>query len=310
VQESTIGYGTALAGRGADINNAIGAFKPLLDDLAPVMANLASNKTDLSGFISGLGAFTHTLVPVADAQADLFRGLATTFTALAGVSQPYLEQAIADAAPAFNTVTADSPKLQSFVSDTAELLGDLRPGAATLPASAPILADAFAAGARNLPGTAALDQRVVSLSKTLGGYSANQIVESGLARLTLTAQSLRKPLSFLTPVQSSCNYMALLLRNFASTVSDSIGEGTVLRFVLIAIDDVPGGEGVPSQSPFLTTGNAGGTDHGPLHVNPYPYTDSPGQPAECAAGKEPYSASKAVIGNPTKAVGLSTESTK
>ncbi len=49
--------------------------------------------------------------------------------------------------------------MQAFLTDTAGLFTELRPGFATLPQSAPVLADAFAAGARNLPGTTALDQR-------------------------------------------------------------------------------------------------------------------------------------------------------
>ena len=38
-------------------------------------------------------------------------------------------------------------------------------------------------------------------------------------------------------------------------------------------------------------------EHGPLHVNPYPNTDSPGETAECEAGNEPYSGAAAAIGN-------------
>ena len=53
----------------------------------------------------------------------------------------------------------------------------------------------------------------MSLSNTLAGYSANPAVQQGLDRLTLFASSLRSPLAFLTPVQSSCNYVTLFLRN-------------------------------------------------------------------------------------------------
>jgi hypothetical protein len=49
---------------------------------------------------------------------------------------------------------------------------------------------------------------------------------------------------------------------------------------------------------------------GPVHVNPYPNTDSPGQPAECAAGNETFTAGHALIGNPPGNLGLSTEQTK
>jgi hypothetical protein len=50
--------------------------------------------------------------------------------------------------------------------------------------------------------------------------------------------------------------------------------------------------------------------HGPLHVNPYPNTDAPGQTPECAAGNEPYSGAQASIGNPPGNLGTHTEQTK
>ena len=82
VAQSTIGFSDALAGRGDDINNAIGAFKPLVTDLGPVARNLASRKTDFGGFWRGLESFSRALVPVARDQADLYSNLDTTFTAL------------------------------------------------------------------------------------------------------------------------------------------------------------------------------------------------------------------------------------
>jgi hypothetical protein len=135
-------------------------------------------------------------------------------------------------------------------------------------------------------------------------------VQAGLSRLAQTGKSLQKPLEFLAPMQSTCNYTTLFLRNLSSSLSDSIGSGTVLRFVLVAIDnDIPGGEAAPSSTPFTSTSTAGGTKHGPLHFNPYPNTASPGQRVECAAGNEPYSPNEARIGNPTKNVGTATEKT-
>jgi ABC-type transporter Mla subunit MlaD len=310
VAASTVGFGNALAGRGADLNNAIGAFVPLVTALAPVMRNLSSPKTDLEGFIQGLDAFTAALAPVASEQAELFQNLDTTFGALAGVARPYLQELISQTPPTFETVIKDGPAIGAFATDTAQLFADLRPGVALLPTTAPKLASAFAAGARNLTGTTELDRQLVALSRSLSAYSANPTAQQGLDRLTLTANSLISPLGFLTPVQSSCNYMTLFLRNLASDLSDNVGSGTVLRFVLVSIDQVTGGEAVPSHTPFLSSNPAGGTQHGPLHVNPYPYTDSPGQPRACAAGNERYSAASALIGNPPGNVGLKTEATK
>jgi ABC-type transporter Mla subunit MlaD len=305
VQQATIGFGTALAGRGYDINNAIGAFGPLLRDLQPVAANLASSHTDLGGFFRSLESYTGALVPVAQTQGQLFANLDTTFRALAGVA-PSLQQTISDTPPMFDATIANTPVIRPFLTDTATLFSELRPGVATLPQSAPVLSTAFATGTRNLPGTAALDQRTVNLSQSTGSYAQNPSVQQGLDRLTLTLSRLGPPLAFLTPVQSTCNYVTLFLRNTQSVLSEHVSQGALLRFVQIAIDDVPGYESEPSSSAF--TGTSTGAASGPLHVDPYPNTASPGEPRECSAGNEPYP-TKAVLGNPAGNVGVKTEKT-
>ncbi len=306
VQQSTIGFAQALAGRGYDINKAIGAFLPLLRDLQPVAANLASPTTNLGGFFRSLENYTGALVPVAETQGQLFVNLDTTFRALAGVAVPSLQQTISETPPMFDATINNAPVIRPFLTDTAALFSELRPGVATLPQSAPVLSSAFAIGTRNLPGTAALDQRTVTLSQNTANYAQNPSVQQGLDRLTLTLSRLGPPLAFLTPVQSTCNYVTLFLRNTQSVVSEHVSQGSLLRFVQIAIDDVPGYESEPSSKPF--TGVSTGRASGPLHVNPYPNTASPGQTRECAAGNEPYP-NKAVLGNPAGNVGVKTEKT-
>jgi ABC-type transporter Mla subunit MlaD len=306
VAASTVGFGAALAGRGSDINDAIGAFVPLLRDLGPVARNLSSPHTDLGGFFRGLEQFTGALVPVAQTQANMYTNLDTTFRSLATVAVPFLQEWISETPPTFRAVIADSPTLQSFLTDTAGLFSDSRPGAALIPQSAPTLADAFAIGARTLPGTAALDKRTVALSRQVAAFGENPAVQGGLDRLTLTLSSLRSPLAFLTPVQATCNYVTLFLRNTQSLLSEHNSEGSFLRFVQIAIDNFPGSEGSPSRRPY--TGPVGNA-HGPIHVNPYPNTASPGQTPECAAGNETFNPNRAMIGNPPGNLGLRTEKT-
>jgi hypothetical protein len=172
-----------------------------------------------------------------------------------------------------------------------------------------VLADAFAAGTKNLPGTIALDQRLTSLAQSLQTYGETPAVTAGLKRLTLTAQSLRSPLAYLTPVQSTCNYVTLFLRNISSTLSEPILSGTALRFNLVVISDTPGSEAVPSQRPYTTPQARSGQLIGPIHMDPYPNTDSPGQTPECSAGNETYSGAAARIGNPPGNVGRKTEVT-
>lgn len=313
VVAATAGYGYGLAGRGSDLNSAIHAFVPLVTDLGPVMQSLASRRTDLAGFFHGLEAFSSAVAPVAPEQADLYVNMATTFRALASVAVPFLQNWISQTPPTFQTVIAQGPTIEPFLTDTAALFGELRPGFVTLPESAPVLAQTFAIGLHNLPptftGSQSLNAELTSLAHALANYGQNTTVQQGLDRLTLTASSLRSPLAFLAPVQASCNYITLTLRNFSSLLSDPVATGTRFRFNVVAIDDVPGEESVPSQQPYTTPDTSPADSHGPIHVNPYPYTASPGQPQECAAGNEPFSAAHAVIGNPPGNLGRGTQKT-
>lgn len=310
VADTTLGFGQALAGRGPGLNAAIAKFVPLVSSLRPVMHNLASSHTNLKGFLNGLGAFVAALAPVSRQHAQLYTNLDRTFRALAGVATPYLRQWIAQTPPTFRSIASDGPAIGSFATDTGQLFADLRPGVDTLHRTTPEITAALRAGVRALPGTSRFDRQTIALAKSLDEFGHDSTARAGLSRFALTASSLKRPLQFLAPVQSTCNYMTLFLRNLSSSLSDNIGTGTVLRFVLVAIDnDIVGGEAAPSSTPYTSTSLVGGNKHGPLHYNPYPNTASPGEPVECSAGKEPYSPSAAVIGNPAKNLGTATEKT-
>jgi ABC-type transporter Mla subunit MlaD len=307
VTDSTVGFGEALAGRGSDINDAIGSFVPLVTDLAPVMRNLASRSTDLAGFLRGLESYSAALAPVAATQASLLTNLDTTFRALASVAVPALQNTISQTPPTFAATIANGPRIRSFLTDTASLLHQLRPGFATLSRSAPVLAQTFAIGTRTLPATAELDGRTVSLAAAFKSYSENPVAQSGIDRLTLTLGDLKAPLQFLAPVQASCNYVTLFLRNVSNLLSEHVTQGGLLRFVPISITPGTNSQSGPSHQ---VSRRPVGQDSGPLHSNPYPYTDSPGQPAECSAGNETFKSGQVVIGNPPTKRGLNTEQTK
>ena len=263
-------------------------------DLQPVAHNLASPKTDLGGFFRGLEAFSGALAPVAQTQADLYTNLDTTFRAIAPVAEPYLRDWIQETPPTFSAVIRDSPRRAGV---PAEHRRAVQGAAARLRD-----AEAERAGARRRvrhrdPDAAAHQgaRRAAARACPSGSDATRRRRRSTAAwtALTLTVQSLRSPLAFLTPVQATCNYVSLFLRNTGSLLSEQFGNGTALRFNVVVIDDVLGGEAVPSSKPYLhevpassASGNNG--ESGPLHVNPYPYTASPGQPRECAAGNEPY----------------------
>ena len=87
-QANLEGFGTAFAGRGESINTAIGAFRPLLRDIVPVMQNLSNPTTGLGTFIQELSDTTAILAPAAETQASLFRNLDATMAALRVVARP------------------------------------------------------------------------------------------------------------------------------------------------------------------------------------------------------------------------------
>ena len=314
VQRSTIGFGQALAGRGYDLNLAIGRFLPLVSNLEPVATNLASPSTDLAGFFKGVEQFSAALAPVAQTQAALFANLDTTFSALAGVA-PSLQDTISQTPPTFNAVISQSPVIRPFLTATASLLTQLEPGIRTLQTVSPPLTEVFQTGARNLPATIPFNRKLVSFSKTLGTVANKPVVQQGVASLSYTAKQLRQPLAFLTPVQATCNYVTLFLRNTAGVLSQHTPNGGVLSFLPIAIrPSAAVNKRFPSQpasgaytGPALNSTELGNV--GPLNSNPYPNTASPGQTRECAAGNEPYNTSKAVVGNPPGNVGIKTEKT-
>jgi virulence factor Mce-like protein len=315
IQRSTIGFGEALAGRGYDLNRAIGKFLPLISNLLPVTTNLASPSTDLAGFLRGLEQFSGALAPVAQTQASLFTNLNTTFSALASVA-PSLQNTVSATPPAFEAVIAQSPVIRPFLTDTASLLTQLNPTFKTLQTSAPVLTNAFRTGVQNLPATIPFNRRLVSLSKTIGRFGQSPAVQQGLDGLAYTAKHLQQPLAFLTPVQATCNYVTLFLRNIASATSEHVPNGGFLDFLPLTIRASAGVnlnyESQPSSKAYTgpvvdnnpTTGYTG-----PLHANPYPNTASPGQTRECAAGNERYNGSGPLIGNPPGNTGVATEKT-
>ncbi|HKN93369.1 MAG TPA: MlaD family protein [Thermoleophilaceae bacterium] len=291
-QRSLQGFGDALAGRGEDLNEAILALRPLFTNLQPVAANLVAPQTQLRQFFPALGRAASITAPVAQTQADLFSNLDTTFTALAAVAKPFLQQTIAKGPPTLDTVTAQLPLQRPFIRNLTGFMRELRPGVAVLPRTAPVLADALTAGAKNLPLTPPMNKQLEGTFRALQRFASDPLVPKGVHQLNHTFTSLKPTLAFLTPVQTTCNYITLFLRNISSLLSVGDGNGTWQRFIIIATPTGPNSEGGPSSGP------ANGPDvANHLHANPYPNTASPGQDKECEAGNEIYTPGKTVIGN-------------
>jgi len=291
-QNSLQGYGDAFAGRGVSLNDAIVALRPLLRDLEPVAANLSAPQTRLARFFNELGDAAGEVAPVSEEQAALFVNLDTTFTALAGVARPFIQQTISESPPTEQVGIEQFPRQRPFIRNSTGLFRELRPGVATLPSAAPVLADALELGTSTLPKTPALNRRLADVFDAVADFSDEPLVSRGLHQLTRVTASLKPTLSFVTPAQTQCNYATLWFRNISSLLSEGDSNGTWQRFIIIATPQGPNNEGGPSSAPA----NGPGRDNY-LHSNPYPNSASPGQEAECEGGNEPYLAGRKVLGN-------------
>jgi virulence factor Mce-like protein len=303
-QEQLLGFGNALAGRGQDLHQAIQDFGPLLTELAPAMANLSDNRTQLARFIQALGRTSAIVAPVADQQAQLFSNLDTTFSAFAAIAKPYLQDSISGGPPAEQAAIDELPKQRPFLKNSTELFADLRPGIAALSGAAHDLSDAFTVGVPALKESVQLNKRLKPTFSALESFAKDPLVKLGVDDLNSTATIANPLFAAITPSQTVCNYWTLLFRNAASVLSEGDTNGTGQRFMIVATPQGPNAEGGPSSAPAN-----GPTEDNYLHSNPYPDTASPGQTRECEAGNEVYAAGRQVIGNDPGNQGLNTQKT-
>jgi virulence factor Mce-like protein len=295
-------FGSAIAGRGPDINAAIATLRPLVERLEPVMRNLASPSTGLGRFFKALEATASEVAPVAAQNAHQFVSLDVTFTALASVSRPFIQQFISKAPETEDTTISTLPRIRPFLRHSEALFADFEPSSRLLVTTAPALAAVTRTGPPVLRKTPVLNAELAPTAQALVDFGNTPGVTPGLQLLSQTNTTLDPTLAFFTPAQTVCNYVTLLLRNGSSIVSTGDGVGTWQRFLVLDPPTGPNNIGSPAAAP------ANGPEFANhLHYNPYPNTAAPGQPKECEAGNEPYDAATTVIGNSPGNQGTQTE---
>ena len=298
-------FGNALAGRGQDLNDAIALAPSLLGNLIPVMNNLSDPATRLNNLFPALERAASIVAPAAQTQADLFVNLDTTFSALADVARPFIQESISNGPPALNTAIRTLPFQRVFLANTEQLVRDLRPGIRALSRAAPAVSEALTVGTPALLRSVALNRRLQTTFRTIQAFSEDPRVSLGLGDLTTTVQLLNPILKSLAPVQLTCNYITLWFRNVASLLSEGDSNGTWQRFIVVALPTGPNNEGGPSSAPANGPETA---NH--LHNNPYPNVGAPGEDNECEAGNEKYLAGETVLGNVPGNQGTAHDETK
>jgi hypothetical protein len=296
IQRNFAEYGGMFATRGGAINEILGQLPPLLEVAEPVTRNLASRETDLEGFIRGLSQAAAEVAPVAEQQAEMFVALDTTFTALAEVARPYMQDSITEGVETQLVIQREAPRIRPFLYSSARFMRAFLPGARALGESAPVVNASLDVGIPVLNSSPRLNNQLAPTARSLRRFSENPEVNDGLDTLIRTNRILQPLLSHVAPAQNVCNYLALLLRNVEQVSSMGNADGRWVRAISVMLPLGPNGEGTPSA------GQAAGGDgfmarENWLHSNPYPWTASPGQPRVCAAGNELYLAGQQVIGN-------------
>jgi virulence factor Mce-like protein len=305
MQSNLVEFGNALAGRGLDLNAALGQLPETLEVLEPVARNLSDSRTGLTRFFDALAATAAEVAPVAEEQAQMFAELETTFGAFANVARPFIQDTIEGTPPTLEVGTRALPVIRPFLDNSAQLFSDLKPGIDALERNADAIATSLEVGGPILERSVAFNEQLGPTAAALRALNDDPDARAGIDRLTQLSDTLDPTLEFITPAQTTCNYAAILFDNLQSVFSQGTGPGTWQRAEVIIAPrgpdsndpnqvSPPNNEGAPSSAPANGGGNTLGNF---LHTNPYPNTAAPGQEQECEAGNEPYLIGSQQIGN-------------
>jgi virulence factor Mce-like protein len=291
-QASLTGFGNALAGRGPQLNGAIGELRSLVQSAGPVMASLARPGTGFGSFWRELSELGAEVAPVAEQQASLFVGLDATFGAFAEVARPYIQDTISKSPETLDAVVPRLVAIRPFLRHSAEMFAAFQPGADALAGAAPDLAVGVSRGVPAVREAFRVNNQIDPTAQAVLDFQNAAGVDNGLSLLSDTNRQLDPIFGYLAPSQTVCNYLALLFRNVGSIGAQGDGRGNWTRILTFAPAPGPNSEGVPASAPAK-----GPRVDNQLHYNPYPNTAAPGQTRECEAGNERYIAGRQVIGN-------------
>jgi virulence factor Mce-like protein len=301
IRQNLAGFGNALAGRGPQINEAIGAIRRTVENGQPALSTIVAPSNNFAGFWRALENLSATVAPVAETNASLFVALDRTFAAFARVSRPYIQETIEKGPPTLDAVNADLPAVRPFFRDSARFFTALKPGAKALGETSPVIAEALHAGVPALNASPVLNNQLQPTAQALVDFQDAPGVFNGLDLLIDTNKLLKPALQFIAPSQTTCNYLTLTFRQIANATSQGNSSGTWLNFIPFA----------PPEGTNAESGQASAPANGPefnnhLHFNPYPNTGAPGQKNGCEAGNEKYKSGETVIGNAAAVWGTTT----
>jgi virulence factor Mce-like protein len=287
-QDTLGGFSTALASRGADLNQALSRLPDFLGHLEPVSRTLADPGTRLGRLFRELGDFTRVLAPIGDRYARSFANGATTFAAIVrdpaalrdtiALTPPTLaigERSLRAQVPYLRDLAGFSRDLEASAREIRPTLGPLN---GVLALGVPVQRRSVALSARTRATLASLDQLV-----------SDPATPAALRGLTATAATLNPQLRYLGPKITVCNAWNYFWTFNADHVSERDTTGTAERTVALQGD---------SQDNSVTTMGAVTAANGEnvqpggvkqyLHAQPYGRAVDPQGNADCEDGQRGY----------------------
>jgi virulence factor Mce-like protein len=222
------GYGTALSGRGTDINEVIRDLRPFMGHLRPVMRNLSAPQTELNNFFRQAGRFSGQVAPVARNYASLFVNMATTFEAFSRHPE-HLRGLIERARPTIDEGIESFRVQRPFLRDSADLAEELRPVAAEIERSLPKVADALEVGAPVQAKVPTLYENTENVFRTLDDLAENPNTLLALSSLRRTLEVATPLVEYVSPYQTVCNYWTYYWSGISEHVSEVVTGGTGQR---------------------------------------------------------------------------------
>ncbi len=221
-------FGTALAGRGDEVNRTLDALPELLGDLPPVMRTLSDPDTRLARLVRETGDTTRILAPVSSDLARGFTAMADTFEAISRDPQA-LKQTIARSPATLDEGIRSLPVTRPLLSHLAGLSDEVRGTARELRASLPAINSAIAAGTPVLRRTPQFTRDLEGTLRALRDLARSPTTDQTLAGLADTMKTLNPTLRYVGPHITVCNYFNYTWTAFADHVSEEDATGTLQR---------------------------------------------------------------------------------
>jgi ABC-type transporter Mla subunit MlaD len=263
------GFGDAFAGRGASINEAIGAFNPFFQHLTPVMQTLADPNTRLVDFFKNINQASAEVVPVAKVQANLFGKMAKTFDAFSACAK-CLQQTIEKSPPTLATGAQSFAVQRPFLAAFTTLSKELRPTVATLHSHLGTINSALETGTPVLKRTPILNDNTRKVFAALDDLARNPVTLLALQDLDLTMKVLRPLIEYVAPYNTVCNNGVAFFTGLADHISEDVTNGTS-EVVLVRT-------GTNDQEHSFNQNESERPADVPANKDPQNYHDSSGNP--------------------------------